>query len=153
METTTPFIPGHTEPKPDDSILSAHRVKVFLSLTVLVVALGYLGFMAFESATVYFYTVSELKGLGPTEEGRVVRVSGKLVPDSFAREPESTLARFSLVDPDGGETLAAVHQGVVPDLFFNIHSEIILEGSYLPDGSFESSNVIVKCPSKYIASG
>jgi cytochrome c-type biogenesis protein CcmE len=152
MERTSSFIPGHAEPVPEDSILSAHRVKVFLSLTVLVVALGYLGFMAFESATVYFYTVSELKGLGPTEEGRIVRVSGKLVPDSFARDADSTLARFSLVDTEGSETLLAIHQGVVPDLFFNDHSEIILEGSYMPDGSFESRNVIVKCPSKYIAS-
>ena len=47
--------------------------------------------------------------------------------------------------------MAAIHDGVVPDLFFNEHSEIILEGSYPAKGVFESQTVIVKCPSKYIA--
>ena len=46
--------------------------------------------------------------------------------------------------------VVALHQGVLPDLFFNDHSEIILEGSLGHDGVFTSQNVIVKCPSKYI---
>ena len=137
------------DPSAEGGAISTHRVKAFVGLVVLIGALGYLGFMAFQSATVYFYTINELQQRGPTEDGRKVRVSGKLVPDSFVREADSTLARFTLTD--GTETLAAVHQGVLPDLFFNEHSEIILEGSFSPDGFFESHNVIVKCPSKYIA--
>ena len=50
-------------------------------------------------------------------------------------------------------TLRSVHDGVVPDLFFNEHSELILEGTYTPDGVFESENIIVRCPSKYVAGG
>ena len=122
---------------------------MLVGLVVLVGALGYFAFVAFQSATVYYYTVGELNDLGPTPDGKAVRVSGKLVPDSFSRGESSTLANFHLTD--GSETLAAVHEGVVPDLFFNEHSEIILEGSYLANGVFESQNVIVKCPSKYIA--
>ena len=143
--------PGYPETLSDGSILSNHRLKLVVGLTVLVVALGYLGFMAFQSATVYYYTVSELKQLGPTKEGRIVRVSGKLAADTFVRETDSTLARFTLIDGKGSETLPTVHDGILPDLFFNEHSEIILEGSYGPDGVFESQNMIVKCPSKYIA--
>ena len=131
--------------------MSNHRVKVFIGLAVVIVALGYVGFMAFQSATVYFYTVGEIRQLGPSEEGRVVRLGGKLVAESFIRESGSTLAHFELTD--GTETIAAVHSGILPDLFFNEHSEIILEGSYTKDGVFESHNVIVKCPSKYVAAG
>ena len=78
-----------------------------------------------------------------------MRVSGKLMPGSFHRDDGSTMANFTLTD--GSETLAAAHDGIVPDLFFNEHSEIILEGTRGPNGLFESQNVIVKCPSKYIA--
>jgi cytochrome c-type biogenesis protein CcmE len=39
----------------------------------------------------------------------------------------------------------------LPDLFFNKNSEIILEGVHSPGESFQSYNVIVKCPSKYVA--
>ena len=144
-------IPEDFSAEPVEGALTAHRVKVFLGVAVLVVALGYFAFQAFQSATVYYLTVGELQQIGFTEEGRSVRVSGKLVQGSFEREPDSTLASFVITD--GSETLTAVHNGVVPDLFFNEHSEIIMEGTYTPEGLFESHTVIVKCPSKYIASG
>ena len=142
-------IPRYPElPAEEERAISANRFKILIGLLVLVTALGYFAFMAFQSATVYYYTVGELSERGPTAEGRMVRVSGKLVPDSFVREGVSTIAHFVLTD--GSQTLRAAHDGVLPDLFFNEHSDIILEGDYKPDGTFESQNVIVKCPSKYI---
>ena len=137
--------------EPAEGALTAHRVKVFIGVAVLVVALGYFAFQAFQSAAVYYLTVGELQAIGFTEEGRSVRVSGKLVQGSFERQPDSTLASFQITD--GTQTLTAVHDGVVPDLFFNDHSEIIMEGAYTLEGLFESHTVIVKCPSKYIAEG
>lgn len=133
----------------DGGSVVAHRGKLLIALVVLVAALGYFAFMAFEGATVYYHTVGEVNQLGPTPDGKMVRVSGKLVPDSFHRGDGSTLAEFALTD--GADSLIANHVGVLPDLFFNDHSEIILEGAYGSDGVFKSENVIVKCPSKYIA--
>jgi cytochrome c-type biogenesis protein CcmE len=52
---------------------------------------------------------------------------------------------------DGIGEIGAVHNGVLPDLFFNEHSEIILEGTHTPGQEFDSQIVIVKCPSKYVA--
>ncbi len=129
----------------------AHKWKAIIAAAVLIGALGYLGFMAFKSATVYSYSVGEVVQMGPTAEGKMVRVNGKLVPASFSREGDSALAFFELTD--GSDKLLASHNGVLPDLFFNEHSEIILEGAYRPNGVFESHNVLVKCPSKYIAEG
>ena len=45
--------------------------------------------MAFQGATVYYYTPSEVINIGPTPDGKVVRISGKLVPASFEREAGS----------------------------------------------------------------
>ena len=137
-----------TQP-PDEGILSSHRVKMLIAFAVLVGALGYFVFKAFSGAAVYYYTVGEINDIGPSPEGKTVRVSGKLEPESFHRAAGSTLSEFRLTD--GSETLAAAHEGVLPDLFFNEHSEIILEGSYDPNGVFKSENIIVKCPSKYVA--
>ena len=133
--------------------LFASKGKFIVAAIVLIVALGYLGFIAFQSATVYSYTVSELAELGPTPDGKLVRVSGSLVEDSFVRPDGSTIAHFRLTDTDaqdGAIIIAANYEGVLPDLFFNPHSEIILEGNYGTDGIFHSQNVLVKCPSKYI---
>ena len=132
-----------------EGTLLTNRGKILIGLLVLVSSLGYFGFMAFDSATVYYYTVAELNELGPTPDGKMVRVKGNLEASSFYRDDGSTVANFTLTD--GGEALRAIHDGVLPDLFFNEHSEIILEGGYNPNGVFESQNVIVRCSSKYLA--
>ena len=127
----------------------ASRVKILVAFIVLVGALGYFSFLAFKGATVYYYTVSEIMVEPATVEGKMVRVSGKLVPDSFYLAEDSTVSHFILTD--GDKIMPAIHNGVLPDLFFNEHSEIILEGSHVPQHAFDSQNVIVKCPSKYVA--
>ena len=124
------------------------RGKLIIAVGLLVVALGYLAFTAFQGATVFYLTVGELLD-GRAEVGKAVRVNGKLVPDSFLRDAEGTIARFTLTD--GQQLLPAVHDGILPELFFNEHSEIVLQGLYGEDGVFQSQMVIVKCPSKYVS--
>ena len=136
-------------PYNSESKIIANRGKFLFAATILFAALGYFAYMAFQGATVYYYTVTEISGQPATIEGRMVRVSGKLNPGSFYRVEGATLAHFSLTD-DITE-IEAVHDGVLPDLFFNEHSEIILEGTHSPGKEFDSQNVIVKCPSKYVA--
>ena len=129
----------------------ASKVKAIVAIAVLLGVLGYGVYMTLLSATVYSYSVSELTSLGPTPVGKLVRVNGSLVEDSFVRPDGSTMAHFTLTDKDNQtHVIASSYDGVLPDLFFNPHSEIILEGSYRADGVFDSQNVLVKCPSKYI---
>ena len=120
--------------------------KLFIAVGLLIVALGYFAYTAFQGATVFYLTVGELLER-QGEVGETVRVNGKLVPDSFRRDSEGTVARFTLTD--GQKVLPAVHDGILPGLFFNEHTEIVLEGHYGDDGVFQSQMVIVKCPSKY----
>ena len=116
-----------------------------------VLALGYLGFTAFQGASAYYLTVGELLAKGDSAYDNNLRVNGKLVPTSFERDANGTLLHFSLIDTDGQESIDAVYNGLVPDLFFNEHSEILLEGTYDSSGLFDAQAIIVKCPSKYQA--
>ena len=130
----------------------AHRGKLLVAAGVFVLALVYLAFIAFQGASAYYLTVSELADRGDSVYDRNLRVSGKLVQSSFVRDDNGTLVHFSLADAeDGGQTMDAVYDGLVPDLFFNEHSEIVLEGTYGPDGMFDAQSILVKCPSKYQA--
>ena len=75
-----------------------------------------------------------------------------MVEGSFGREGNSIQTQFEITDNDGdspGITLMASYTGVLPDLFFNPHSELILEGSYGANQVFHADNILVKCPSKY----
>ena len=139
---------NHTDDEPQAGILAVNKGKLLIALVLVLGALAYFGFIAFQGATVYYVTVGELKER-EASEGQIVRVSGKLIPESYRRDGATTIAYFSLTD--GVDAMPAVYQGALPDLFFNEHSEIILEGTYSAGHEFETQNVIVKCPSKYIA--
>ena len=137
-----------TEPlAPPPGAAPGQRLKLALAAVVLGVALAYFAYIALQSATVYYLTVGEVVAQGPSEE--VVRVNGKLAPQSFQRTTGETLARFSL--SDGSQVLQAQYDGVVPDLFFNPQSEVVAEGTYQEDNVFYVSTILVKCPSKYEA--
>lgn len=128
------------------------RNRLIILGVVVALAVAYMVYAAFPGNALYFVTVSEFMGGDEYRDGRLIRVSGKLAPDSFQRQSNSTLARFQLLDKDGngrGPSLDASYVGVMPDLFFNPHSEIILEGSYTPERVFETDSILVKCPSKY----
>ena len=116
---------------------------------VLLLAVVYLIYAAFPGSTSYYFTVDELEANSAEVDGKTVRVKGTLVPDSFVREDGGTMATFALTA--GDEVLPAVYNGVVPDLFFNEHSEIILQGGYSEGQTFHADTVSVLCPSKYQA--
>ena len=138
--------------QPEERSVIAHRGKLLVAAAVFVLALGYLGFIAFQGASAYYLTVGELAGRGEEVYDRNLRVSGKLVPSSFVRDDSGTLVHFSLADAEnGGQMMDAVYDGLVPDLFFNEHSEIVLEGTYGSNGTFDTQSILVKCPSKYQA--
>lgn len=131
----------------------SHRVRFIILGVVVALAVGYMIYAAFPGNTQYFLTVGEFMNGQEYQDGQVLRVSGKLVQDSFLREDGSTMSHFQLTDSEGASAVPmnASYVGVMPDLFFNPHSEIILEGRYTTDQVFETDNILVKCPSKYQA--
>lgn len=140
-----------TEPLARPSTLLGPRAKLFAALGLAAAALIYFSVTAFQGATVEFMKVKEVAGLGPTPDGRTVGVLGKLVEDSFVRSADGVTANFQLKDEDGnGSTLPVVYSGEVGQVFFNDHSEIILQGAVEPDGVFAARTLTVRCPSKYL---
>ena len=129
-----------------------HRTRFLILGVVVALALGYMIYADFPGNALYFLTVSEFAGKETAQDGRIVRVSGKLVDGSFRREGIATASSFRLQDEGAGlagAQLKAAYVGVLPDLFFNPHSEVILQGSYGPDQVFQADSILVKCPSKY----
>ena len=131
----------------------SNRTRFIIVAVVVVLALAFMIWAAFGENTRYFLTVSEFNSKTEIHDGQMVRVSGKLVEGTFDRGEKSTISHFQLTDKEGENTGAALllaqYDGVLPDLFFNPHSEIILEGSYSGDGVFHADEILVKCPSKY----
>ena len=123
------------------------KSRFFLIGFVLLLGIGYLVSAAFPGNTSYYFTVGELDEFSGEKTGRSFRVKGELVAQSFIRQDLATTAEFTLFEDD--HTLNATYSGVVPDLFFDEHSEIILHGVYGPDEVFRAETVSVLCPSNY----
>lgn len=148
--------PGAEAQNTEISESRSHRTRFIIIAVVVALALFAMIWAAFGENTRYFLTVSEFndkQALQEIEDGQMVRVSGKLVEGTFDRPEKSTVSHFQITDKEGANSgsamLLATYDGVLPDLFFNPHSEIILEGSFSGSGVFQASEILVKCPSKY----
>ena len=126
------------------------RKRRFLIGGIIVfLAIGYLGFIGFQSSATYYYTVSELIEQESSIYGENVRVNGQVAPDSVEQEAQGTILRFTIIDAEGEESLPVFYQGVVPDAF-KVGNDVVVEGHLNSDGIFQANTILVKCPSKYV---
>jgi cytochrome c-type biogenesis protein CcmE len=138
------------QPSPPGRRPGLLRRKRFLIVgAVVALALGYLGFTAFQGASMYYLTVDELVARGAAAHGEQVRVTGKVSKGSVEKNSETNTLRFSL-NSEGGTSLPVVYSGMVPDAFKE-EADVVLEGALTPAGTFEVDSLLVKCPSKYEA--
>lgn len=120
--------------------------KFFIGGIVIFLAIGYLGFMSFQSSATYYYTLTEFAQEGDSVYGENVRVKGDIGVGSVETEQAGRILKFILVE--GTESMPVYYQGVIPDTF-NETFEIVIEGELGTNGVFEAHTLMPKCPSKY----
>ncbi len=121
--------------------------RFFVSGIIIFLALGYLGYLGFQSSATYYYTVSEVTGQGSSIYDENVRVNGQVASGSVQQETVGRTLRFTIVDSE--ESLPVVYQGVVPDAF-KVGNDVVVEGHLNSSGIFQAHSIMVKCPSKYV---
>jgi cytochrome c-type biogenesis protein CcmE len=138
-----------TEARPVEHRAGWLRRKRFLIVGLAVaIALGYLGFTAFQGASMYYLTVDELLARNDAY-GERVRVMGKVEDGSVVKNSETNTLHFAVTGGDGA-SLPVVYSGMVPDAFKQ-NADVVVEGSLTRAGTFEADSLLVKCPSKYEA--
>ena len=142
-----PAVPRPHTPQP-----LLRRKRVLIPGLAVLLAMSYLGYVAFSGAAMYYLTVDELLARGAAAYGEDVRLSGKVLPDSVEKDPATNTLRFSIADKKNttGTSIPVVYSGVVPDAF-KADADVVLEGKLTTAGTFDADNLLVKCPSKYKA--
>ncbi len=138
------------QPSARTATLFSPRLKIGIVFVLIAAGLIYFGVTAFDSATVRFNTVEDVVESGATPEDRTVGVIGKLVENSYVRSADGVTATFDLVDEGGVTQMNVSYKGEIGQVFFNDHSEIILQGRMGSDRIFEAETLTVRCPSKYL---
>jgi cytochrome c-type biogenesis protein CcmE len=124
------------------------NLKLVVGIFIIALAVAYLVMAALPSGAAYYMTVSELQQQGSAAYARQTRVAGEVVPGSIVRNPETLEVRFQIKDASG--VLPVVYTGVVPDIFGD-NIQVVVEGKYGTDGTYQADVLLAKCPSKFEA--
>jgi len=131
------------------------RAKFIIGGIIVAAAVAYLIASSISSSAQYYLTVKELREKEQTMAGRNVRVSGFVVGDSIAYNPQASNLSFDIVDSHDElsstvkvKTLKIVYTGPKPDLLQH-EAQAIAEGKLNPDGTFAANNLLLKCPTRY----
>src|SRR5581483_8765010 len=128
------------------------NIKFIVAGGVIALAVVYLITVGLQGTTEYFLTVSELQAKGSAAQNQVLRVSGTMVPGSFARSSDGLGVSFLIADTAAASPLAVTYKGgQVPDTMADTNAnniEIVAEGKLTSQGTFTATDVLAKCPSR-----
>ena len=125
--------------------MTGKALKIFVTVTVVVLALSGLLFATFREETQYYKHVDEVMTDAAAWEGKRLQLHGYV--KGIERKRNSLDYRFNV--ESNGKVVQARYSGIVPDTFKE-GSEVVLKGKLGPDGfDVERNGVMAKCPSKY----
>ena len=137
--------PAHRPPA--RPALPGRHLKLIVAGGAVALGIAYLIITALQTSTVYYITVGELLQKGPAAGHQQVRVAGDVVPGSVEKIDAGLALRFQVYDATG-QMPVYYKGGPVPDIFGD-EVQVVVEGKVGPDGTFQASTLLAKCPSKF----
>ncbi len=124
------------------------RAKFVVASAVILVTLGWLGYIGAMESKTYYYTIEELDKMGDRADSHRLRVGGDIQAGSIER----LRGRVDFIIAQEGRTLRVSYVGgdPLPDTFVD-GAQALVEGKRMPDGRFVAEKVQAKCASKYEA--
>jgi cytochrome c-type biogenesis protein CcmE len=122
------------------------KTALFVSLAVVVIALGFLVYTGLSNNMVYYYHVDEFLPKAASLQGEIIKVNGKVQDGSIRKDHMN----YDFVIHGAVQNIVAVdYHGVVPDTFKD-GSDVVVEGTYDPGAKkFHATTLLAKCPTKY----
>ena len=128
--------------------------RFMVGLVGVAAVVSYLVWTGVSETMVYYLTPAELMAKvseDPSFKEMGVKVSGKVVTDTYARVDGELLHRFQVRDlEDESMTFWVEYRDALPDTFTG-ESEVVLEGRLDADGVFQATTLLTKCGSRYEA--
>lgn len=119
-----------------------------MGILAVVAVIGMLLASGLEEGVVYFLTPSEVVAQGTEAVDRPLRLGGQVKPGSVDWNAEALDLRFVVQDSTGEVPVASTG---APPAMFRDGIGVVVEGSLRPDGTFESTNLMVKHSNEYQA--
>ena len=147
------------------------RLKFIIGGLLITTAIVYLIISSTKANAQYFFTLDELISRGPTMVGQNVRISGAVIGDTIAYDPQSLALHFTVanvpadnkqIEAQGGLAVVlhdavtdparthmqVIYYGPKPDLLRD-EAQAIMTGHMGDDNIFYADELLLKCPTKY----
>jgi cytochrome c-type biogenesis protein CcmE len=130
------------------AVKTGGKLKFLIGGLLILGAIAYVTISSFQTNAIYYLTLKELNAQRGSLINQPVRVNAPLDKSSIQFDDKTLILKFNLKDDT--LVLPVVYKGVKPDTFEQGES-VVAEGKLGPDGTFQASTLLVKCPSKYEA--
>ncbi|MSQ31822.1 MAG: cytochrome c maturation protein CcmE [Dehalococcoidia bacterium] len=121
--------------------------KLVIVGTVIALAIGFLTFQTFQSASEFVVSVSDLKTAYASGNNKETRVIGKVMVSSINRNTVNKTMAFSITD--GVVTIPVIYRGGVTTQFYQADADVVIEGKFDSSNTFVASNVISRHASTF----
>ncbi len=122
------------------------RLLAALAVAVAGGALVFLAVGGIGENLVYYWSPKELVEAGPKAIGATIRLGGVVAPGSIRDTSGQDGLRFAITD---GEATVPVVAHSVPPAMFRENIGVVLEGTMLQNGTFETRRLMVKHDNEY----
>jgi cytochrome c-type biogenesis protein CcmE len=146
-----------------------NRIKFLAGGVIILAAMVYLVVSGTMAGAQYYLTVDSIMD-DPAYIGQSVRISGVVLGDSIQYDSQNLIIEFTIANlPSGYDDLATalhiaannpdatrlpvrIENQVMPDLLQH-EAQAILTGRLGEDGVFHATELLLKCPSRFIEGG
>lgn len=111
------------------------KILILIVAIMIIAGIGYTAYLLFSHEGAGSLTVSELRSQAESLHDQRLKVEGRVASGSIDWDDKAQIISFVLTDEK--ETLAVVYRGIAPD-GFKPGVELIVEGRYTADGTFEA---------------
>jgi cytochrome c-type biogenesis protein CcmE len=140
------------------------KLRFVIGVGLVIATVAYLITAAIQSTSEYYLTVSEVRARETQLMGQSLRVAGRVKPGTIRWDPATLTLEFTMMPlprADGGTAVEPVAENL-PVLFSVIargepkpdmladDRDVIVEGRLKTPSQLEASQVLTKCPSKYV---
>ncbi len=121
--------------------------KLVIVGAIIALAVGFLTFQTFQSASEFVVSVSDLKMAYASGNNKETRVIGKVMVSSINSDTANKTMAFSITD--GNETIPVIYRGGVTSQFYQADADVVIEGKFDSSDTFIASNVISRHASTF----
>lgn len=124
------------------------RLFMIAALAIAATAFGVIAFSGINRNLVYYWTPTDLRQAGDKAFGATIRLGGQVAPASIRKSPGSSGVEFDVTDR---KQIVHVKAMGIPPQMFREGIGVVVEGTMVPAGWFQSDRLMISHNNEYRA--